>query len=406
MNILVINKYYSPNLVGGTEVSIKLLSEIMAKNGHNVYVYTLDGEKDGRVEETINGVNVIRRYSRAAYEKFKNNKRTFLIQLNDYFNFYINVRSLYDIREIIESKKINIIHTNNCIDISYQVWKYAFRHNIPLCHTLRDYWLLDPRAEIGRSNSFIVGVHRLFYRRYANKYVSFITAPSQRTLDIYERYHYFKSAKRIKIVNCVEIDSKQIKIVKAEKMKRDREKIVFLYVGALEKNKGFDLLLETYCNNKDINSELCICGDGSLKCLMDKVADSDNRIIYKGKLTKEKLAEEYWRADVLVVPSVWEEPFGRVLIEGAKYANCIICSDVGGMAEIMEQLKCGLMFKAGDKKEFEKVLKKINDRNQIKAFLHHINDSIEYYSLERQYKSFSQLYENVIKDTTLTKKVY
>ena len=55
MNILIINTFYFPNIVGGTENSIKILAENQKKKGHNIYVFTCDSPK-GNIKEIVNGV--------------------------------------------------------------------------------------------------------------------------------------------------------------------------------------------------------------------------------------------------------------------------------------------------------------------------------------------------------------
>lgn len=37
-----------------------------------------------------------------------------------------------------------------------------------------------------------------------------------------------------------------------------------------------------------------------------------------GRLSQQDLFEQYRKADVQIVPSVWEEPFGRIVIEAAQ----------------------------------------------------------------------------------------
>jgi len=43
----------------------------------------------------------------------------------------------------------------------------------------------------------------------------------------------------------------------------------------------------------------------------------------------------YQRIDVLAVPSEWEEAFGFVVAEAAACGTCVVCSDAGGMPEIV-----------------------------------------------------------------------
>ena len=53
------------------------------------------------------------------------------------------------------------------------------------------------------------------------------------------------------------------------------------------------------------------------------------------------IEKQYIKADVLVVPSIWDEPFGRVVIEGNSYGLPVICSNKGGIPEIINEMCSG-----------------------------------------------------------------
>ena len=61
MRILIINSYYYPNMIGGTEHSLKLLAEGLTAIGHDVCIYSIDNlESDELIYENINEVNIFR----------------------------------------------------------------------------------------------------------------------------------------------------------------------------------------------------------------------------------------------------------------------------------------------------------------------------------------------------------
>ena len=70
MKILVINAYYYPHMVGGAEHSVQILCENLAKAGHEVYVYTIDGDTKESINrpEDVNGVTVYRGYARIMHQ--------------------------------------------------------------------------------------------------------------------------------------------------------------------------------------------------------------------------------------------------------------------------------------------------------------------------------------------------
>lgn len=56
----------------------------------------------------------------------------------------------------------------------------------------------------------------------------------------------------------------------------------------------------------------------------------------------------YAQADVCVVPSVWEEPFGLVAIEAMAAGRPVIAARVGGLQDIVLDGETGLLFPRGD----------------------------------------------------------
>jgi glycosyltransferase involved in cell wall biosynthesis len=71
------------------------------------------------------------------------------------------------------------------------------------------------------------------------------------------------------------------------------------------------------------------------------VADA---ISWEGQRTPEQSAAALARAHALIVPSVWDEPFPLVTIEGALARVPLVASDVGGISEGMHDEEHALLF--------------------------------------------------------------
>jgi glycosyltransferase involved in cell wall biosynthesis len=54
---------------------------------------------------------------------------------------------------------------------------------------------------------------------------------------------------------------------------------------------------------------------------------------YVGMKSSEQVLVHMSRADVVVVPSIWPEPFGRVVIESLAAGTPVIVTDAGGLQE-------------------------------------------------------------------------
>jgi glycosyltransferase involved in cell wall biosynthesis len=71
-------------------------------------------------------------------------------------------------------------------------------------------------------------------------------------------------------------------------------------------------------------------------------------IDWRGQATPEQAASALARAHALIVPSVWDEPFPLVTIEGALARVPLVASDVGGIGEGMHDEEHALLFARGD----------------------------------------------------------
>ena len=67
------------------------------------------------------------------------------------------------------------------------------------------------------------------------------------------------------------------------------------------------------------------------------------QIEFTGWLDTTEVGKWYERADILVVPS-WYEPFGMVVLEGMLYGLPVAASNIGGLVEILEHGRTGLLF--------------------------------------------------------------
>ena len=63
--------------------------------------------------------------------------------------------------------------------------------------------------------------------------------------------------------------------------------------------------------------------------------------------------------DVLVVPSKWKEPFGRIVVEALAYGVPVICARSGGIAESIRENENGYTFASGQHDELITLLRDV-----------------------------------------------
>ena len=100
---------------------------------------------------------------------------------------------------------------------------------------------------------------------------------------------------------------------------------------------------------------LHIFGDGDktyineLKTFLDEKGLAE-MVTFHGKVPQDELIRHYDRCDLMLVPSLWQEPFGLVVAEAMARRLPVIASNVGGPAEIVTHEKNGLLVEAGDER--------------------------------------------------------
>ena len=171
--------------------------------------------------------------------------------------------------------------------------------------------------------------------------------------------------------------------------------IKFMYAGRLIYLKGIRQMLEAFSKIENENCELHICGTGDMAEYVKEQAQKDPRIIYHGKLNSEELAKQYQECDVLLFPSVWPEPFGRVFIEGNMYGMPVIAGDCGGIPEIYAVTHGGDLCDCENVEALEKLMRQYMKREYINQFYGSIVNNIGAFDIEKQIVSFEKIYDEI-----------
>ncbi len=109
----------------------------------------------------------------------------------------------------------------------------------------------------------------------------------------------------------------------------------FLFVGKFAVYKGIDLLLDAWGRVSAPEARLCFVGDGPQADTVRAAAARDPRIEWTGQLPVAEVAARMAAARAVVVPSVWDEPFGRVAAEAFATGRPVITTGRGGLREVV-----------------------------------------------------------------------
>ncbi len=125
---------------------------------------------------------------------------------------------------------------------------------------------------------------------------------------------------------------------------------VIITVAELEERKGLKYLLEAFSKvaGKKDNARLVIAGEGPERKNLEKLIKNlkiDNKVVLTG--IQNEITRLLNSADLFVLPSV-REPFGLTLLEAMEAGIPVIGSNTGGIPEIIENNKTGLLVEPRD----------------------------------------------------------
>lgn len=116
----------------------------------------------------------------------------------------------------------------------------------------------------------------------------------------------------------------------------------FLFVGRLERLKGLQTLIPLF--RRSTSARLLVAGTGSYEASLRRMADRAPNILFLGHQSGERLGQLYAGATALIVPSLWYEVFGLVILEAFAQCTPVIVRNIGGMPQIIEESGGGFVY--------------------------------------------------------------
>lgn len=127
-----------------------------------------------------------------------------------------------------------------------------------------------------------------------------------------------------------------------------------LYAGQLHPYKGVHVLLralrrlqDTSCLGGAWQATLVGTGPESYRTELAGLA-TDLPVRFAGLVPPEEMPALYREHDVLVFPSLWEEPFGLTHLEAMASGTVVVSTPEGGPGEFLRDGRDALLFPAGD----------------------------------------------------------
>ena len=392
MKLLLISSMYPPYVKGGGEISTSHLAESLVKLNVDVTVLTI--AEEGQLQN-INGVNIIRVPPPNVYWSYNSPTTNKITKLQWHINESYNPFQGNRVLDVIKEIDFDIIQTSVIEDFSPNLWRLLKQiSNKKIVHTLRSYYLTCYRGNMFKSGNDCSSQCNFckastILKKKNSNYVDHVVGISNNILDNHINLGYFKNASKSIIGNSFEVDNNRYKqsVIK--------NSLVFGYIGKLDTHKGLELLIDSFlAATRNDSAKLVIAGFGPLENYVKEKANKHlDSIKFIGRVSPD---EFYRQIDVTVVPSQWNEPFGRVIIESFAYGKPVIGSDKGGIPEIISPNKTGLLFN-NKAQLINNITKFLNCDKKfvVRMNMNCVTESEKYKHLEISNK-YKLLYKNLI----------
>lgn len=367
MRVLIPVLHYYP-VIGGLENWTQNIAELLSAKAE---IFVVTGKvKNESSMEIKNGVHSVK--SREAgipqnAELFNGVKifRTSLFSLTNlsYSSLLYILTALpyifFKAFQIIKREKINILHCQGFLSslLGYLLFQLT---KIP----------------------YIVTVQRLEGKNWVKKLVykdaKFCIAASSAIKNYFQEIGCKK----------VEVIPNGIDLKKFENLKHPpHDKFTIITVARLEKVKGINYLIEAvnilsskfqvppkeslWLPTEQASSKLLIIGDGSERKNLENLVEKLNlkeKVKFLGEIPNEKIPEYLVAGDCFVLPSV-KEGFGIVILEAMACQIPVVGTNVGGISDIIEDGKTGILVEPKKPEQIASALFKIYSEPKFRETL-------------------------------------
>jgi len=356
MRILEVTDCYPPPLLGGRDLQVQMLSHELVRRGHEVEVVSLAGLRGPRIE--LDGavrVHRIAGWSRLLGRLYANPEKPFHPTLADPGLVRVLGRLLRESRP-------QIVHAHSWL--LYSLLPLLPAQETRLVVWVHDYGLICPKGTLvyrggvctGPKYAKCVGCAKEQYgglRSLALTSGQTIMKPWLGRVDRYVANSKFTARA---VQDLIAPGKGPMEVIPPfapdEAFHADngarpdfvpREGPYLMFAGALGPHKGLNVLLEAWAGL-----------DPRIPLVLAGIRRPDTPRSFPAGVT---VVEEVPHEDVLrafghclaaVVPSVWPEPFGAVVLEAMAAGRPVIASAVGGMADLVVDGTTGILVPPGD----------------------------------------------------------
>ena len=410
MKVAMITHHFPPVFNAGAEQYAYRVAKTLVKMGHQVEVVCVESITEGTLApvcktDEYHGILVHRLYFDLGLSP-----QPFELRFrNPHLGLWV--------KQYLERTDPDVVHFNSGYLIGGTVIEAAYELGIPSVLTLHEYWFLCPTHTLIRPNgelcekpceparcawSYLTEKRRyrvpdkLLGGKLGDAFVSLsqserfarLTGASPIIKLVEERREYLKSVlKKVDIVlspskfliqkfNDFDLKEKEINYLPfgldttkliPEPTRAPSEVLQIGYMGQYAHHKGVHILVEAFnrLDQSHRKCELILYGRLSESTAYGekilKLIHGQDNIIYAGSYDNTKVGDVLNGVDLIVVPSIWFENRPTIIVEALAMKTPVVASRIGGIVELIEDEKDGLLCEPGNEEELTSQLQRFLD---------------------------------------------
>lgn len=405
MKILQINKYYY--LKGGADGVFFNTINLLRSHGNDVIPFCTADLKNIDYKYKEYFVNSPEIRNQNSIEKIKGIGR-----------FLYNKKAAAKLEDLIEKTHPDIAHLHNIFNgLSMSILPVLKKHHIPVVITMHDTRFICPSSYFMLRGNLCKNCYKGFYLNCAlhkcyqdnllysfmctaemiqknyffnyNQYVNKYIFVSYQFKKFHEEIHPFFKEKGTVLYNYFLRLNKSL----PEKKKGN----YFFYYGRITKEKGVETLLKAFASLP--NMKLKLAGTGPLLDELKKKYAYN--VEFLGFVSGEPLFDLVKNSSFVIVPSEWQENNPLTIVESYSLGKPVLGSRIGGIPEIIEEGKTGLVFEPFSVESLKDCIKKAYTIG-VEEYEMMSSNAREFaeknFNPETHYERLMEIYNQVIKE--------
>ena len=383
-NILIVHNYYQ--IPGGEDTVVSNEKKMLEEHGHKVILYSRNN----------------------AELKHMSKLQKLFLTITTIFN----PRTYKEIKSLIKSENIEIVHVHNTLNlISPSVYYAARAMKVPVVQTVHNFRLLCPGATFYRDGHICEDCvehglrcavkHSCYRGSRIQTLACVISTWFHRMTGIYGKVNYIclTEFNRQKILNLKQIKTERVFVkpnfVENNSFIPEEERLnQFVFVGRLDKLKGVDILFEAWKRMGEGAIKLIVYGMGPMEGWCKSfIKENVVNIEMRGFVPNDEALKIIANSKALVLPTQWYEGFPMSIVEAFSVGTPVICSDLGNAGSVVEEGITGYKFRYDSIESIMSAIDKMREKPLNKEKIKKIYEIK--YSENANYKILNDIYTGI-----------